>query len=213
MTGSITQSLENWRRGDATGAHDLDRRFRAYLLAVVRKRRDSQLRPRIDSEAVVNEAMVQFLAGVREGAFPDLAGRCEIRKLLATIVKRTLIGEARAARADKRDVRQEVALDAASVEGVADPRQESPLEQCVEAEAWANLDQFAEWLVETVRDEHENAMEILERSLDGLTNSDIATELKMGVRNVQKVKQRMLERILRELNDDEHRTATSDGEP
>ena len=73
------------------------------------------------------------------------------------------------------------------------------IHQCIEAEAWANLGQFAEWLVDTVREEHENAMEILERSLDGLTNTDIAGELGMGVRNVQKVKQRMLDRVLREL--------------
>jgi len=195
MTGSITQSLEDWKRGEDTGATELERRFRAYLLAVVRKNRGSRWRPKIDSQDVANEAIFKFLAGVRDGKFKDLPSRREIRKLLATIAKRILASELRKAGADKRDARREVVWDLDSLK------------------AAPNLEVCAQWMAETVRDEHENAMEILERSLAGHSNTDIATQLAMGVRTVQKVKQRMLERILRELNDDDDRTATCNGAP
>ena len=65
MDESLTRIVRNWQTGDDRAAAELDRRVRADLLALVRSHRNTGMRARIDSEAIVNAALRSFLIGQR----------------------------------------------------------------------------------------------------------------------------------------------------
>ena len=178
MPDSITQLLHAWREGDEAAGFDLDRLLRAELLAVVRRRRSPQLRALIDSEGVVNAAFKSFLSGVLKDEFPAIQGRGDIRRLLSRFAICVLRDQARAETTMKRDVSRAIALDSGVLNAAADPSQTPPEERCREIE-------YGEKIREIVRPVHPNAINVLEMTIEGLSKSQIASELNLGVRTVQ----------------------------
>lgn len=185
MDLSITQALDRWREGDEQAALQLDRCLRTELIALVRSRRNQRYRARIDSEGVVNAALKSFLSGVRKDEFKELKDQQGVRKLLACFVIRVLRDEIRAAQADKRDVRNEVVIADDHAKQLADIASESS-DEC------ARSVEFMEKFTDLVRGIHEKAIEILELRLEGLTTRQIAAEVGLSTRYVQKITENMI---------------------
>lgn len=187
MAGDITHAVERWRRGDAAAQFDLERwlhPFLLHLIHLVRRRVDTPLQARIDSEGVVYAALNSFLTGVRKDEFPVLENRDDIKKILTTLVRRTLSDEVRWNNRERRSPTREVA----SADG-------QPRDAAV-PETAALADDLAAWLeklVAVLRQHDERAIEIVRLSLEGLSNVDIAGQLGLGLRRVQLLKKQMCE--------------------
>jgi len=196
MPGSITDAVRRWKNGDQDAQFELVSRLRPLLvelLELVRRHRAPSLQARIDSEAVVNQALHSFLTGVRQGEFPLLQNRQDACKLLTALVVRTLNDEIRWHKRQKRDVSREQASAEGRPEQLPDPRPPDP-------EVAADLTGWLEKLLAALRPVHEKAIEIVKLSLEGLTNYDIASQVGLGLRRVQVLKQEMY-RLLRETNE------------
>lgn len=185
MPGSVTNAVHDWEWEKNTAAsRDLDRRFRAHLLALVRRRRSPDLEPIIDSEGVVQEALKSFFSGVAKHKFPDLNSRKDVKNLLITFVLRNLIDETRAQRAGKRNAEREENYARGQPDHLADTANPT-------AEQVAEAHECLEKLPEVVRPVHEKAIQILELGLEGLRNNEIADRLDLSLRTVQKIKHDM----------------------
>ncbi len=186
MSGSITNAIDRWKQGDPGAQFDLEARLQPFLLellAVVRRRRRKDLRAVIDSEAVVNEGLCRFLAGARDGDFPTLENRENVRRLLSTLVRRVLLDEVRLNTRQKRDRSREQPLAEGAAHGLADPRAPA-------AEATALLDWVDEFQ-NALRDRGETAMKVVELTFKGLSVADIAQQVGLGERSVQLLRKKM----------------------
>lgn len=186
MNHSITQAVRDWQDGDERASYELDRRLRADLLALVRRRRDKRLQARIDSEAVVNAALKSFLSGVAKDEFPRLQDRRDVRSLLTRFAICVLRDQVRAERADKRDARRDVVGQESLACQLSDVASPTPEECALAMEYW-------EKFPDVVRGVHEKSIGILELSLEGLNVTQIAHELGLGIRTVQLIIQHMIE--------------------
>lgn len=189
MAGSITHDVLRWRDGDRRAQFDLERDLRPFLLRLVRRvgrRLDTPLKARIDSQGVVYAALHSFLTGVRKNEFPALDHRGHVKKVLTRLVARTLGDAVRWHRRAKRTPEREVpAADGA------------PGNLPARADVGPVVADIAGWLDRfeaAVCPVHRKAPVILELSLKGLTNADIARRLGLGLRAVQLVKQQMAAR-------------------
>src|SRR5205085_309996 len=94
--------------------------------------------------------------------------------------------------------RRSIHRERGSVDGrpddLADPRTPSPASPPLVSELTAWLEQD---LLQSIESIHEKALEILELSLKGFANTDIARQVGLGTRSVQLHKKRMGE-ILKE---------------
>ena len=178
---SITMAVRNWKRGDEVAGYELDR-LRADLLARLRGIRDKRFGARIDSEVVANKAFMTLLVGIRAGDFPNLSNRDRVKALLFEIARGMLFDEYRRESAQKRGDRDR--RDYSELDHIADKSQLSPEDCAMAMEYWRKLP-------EVVREVHSNSIDILEKVLEGFSTNQIAMELGMGTRNVQKIKQDM----------------------
>jgi hypothetical protein len=196
MPGSITDAVQRWKNGDQAAQFELEHRLQPFLvemLELMRRHRAPALQTRIDSEAVVNQALHSFLTGVRQGDFPLLQNRQDACKLLTALVVRALHDEIRWHKRQKRNVDREQASAEGRPEQLPDPRPPDPA-------VTADLAGWLENLLAAVRPVHEKAMEIVKLSLEGLTNYDIASQVGLGLLRIQVLKQEMY-RLLRETHE------------
>jgi DNA-directed RNA polymerase specialized sigma24 family protein len=195
MPRSITEALAAWKAGEDQAQFDLVDRLRTHLLelvGLVRHRRNERLRPRINSEAVVWEALNSFLTGLRKNEFPNVNNREDVRKLLTTIVLRTLVGQVRWNMSKKRTAILEQPSNIGRPDHLLQP-----------TETNAKATDRSSWLAEfehALRSTHEKAMIILELTLKGFSNNDIAREVGLGARMVQLIKQRTSQLLREEFN-------------
>jgi hypothetical protein len=196
------------------------------LLSTIRKNRAPHLAGKIDSEGVINAAIHSLLTGLPKGEFPDVATTDNVRKLLSTIVANKLRSEVRAHSSGRRDAGREVRTEGGRPHLAADTARtptDVPLallahfadsglpgrksakvgtpatEGGPAASAAAELIVWLETWADELRSVHPLAMEIIELSFRGRTNKDIATELKLGIRRLQGVKQSLRELLERKL--------------
>jgi len=111
-----TQLLQRWRDGDESALDDILRRHLPWVRQHVRERLGADLRAKLASEDVVQEAMLDFL---RNGPRFVPANEAQLRALLARIVTNTLCDQGNWFRAARRRMAAEVHL-ASSVE-LGDP--------------------------------------------------------------------------------------------
>jgi len=193
MAGPITSALERWKQGDHDAQFDLERELRPFLqemIRLVRQNLDTPLKPRIDSHGVVYAAFHSFLTGVAKDEFPALNNHVELKKVLTTLVSRTLRDEIDWHRRKRRTPYQEQRQAANSGPSQADPKE-------IPAPENLHVPSFAIWLedfLRVMRGAHPMAIEIVSLSLDGLSNQEIKDELGLGLRTVQKIKQTLLEK-------------------
>lgn len=187
--------------------------FVPQLLAVVRLGRPKELRARIQSTAVVNDALFGLIEWLRQQQPTARLGVEDVRTLLICIAKRRLSDEIRAARRDRRAAHKDVQPDegnprlapdtrasptdvpASLLRAMADsgqrdvPTSDRPdLNPKVDAAAEQLVDWLESWGDE-LRGVHPAAIEIMELSFRGRSNQHIAQEIGLGVRRVQMIKQ------------------------
>jgi hypothetical protein len=186
MAGSITNDVHRWQNGDHHAQFDLERDLRPFLLQLIRgvgRRLDTPLKARIDSHGVVYAALHSFLTGVRKHEFPVLDNRNHVKKVLNRLVDRTLIDAIRWNQRDRRTPQREEP----SANGV--PRHlPAPADLVPVAE---DIAAWLEKLEAVLRPAHKKAITIMELSLKGLANADIARQLRLGLRSVEVIKQKM----------------------
>jgi DNA-directed RNA polymerase specialized sigma24 family protein len=176
-THSVTNAWEQWKAGDVDAQYDLTVLLRGLmieLLRYVQSNRGAKFQAVIDSHAVLNDALCRLLTKAHAGGFADIRNRSDLRGKLYIVVKYVLRDEKRRystrGRSDGAEVHDMELLKDLASRSVPDPG-EGLLEE----------------LREKLRGVHKDAMNILERRLEGLTPAEIAAELGMGVRNVQRI--------------------------
>jgi DNA-directed RNA polymerase specialized sigma24 family protein len=185
MTGPITAALERWRGGDLAAQFDLERALLPYLrelIELVRRQLDDPLRARIDSHAVVNDALKSFLSGVPKGEFPALSNHEEVRRLLRAIVLRALKDEVRFHRRQRRNPYRERG-GAEALAALPDRKERATAADALAGEHAAWLEKF----LAVVRPVHRKAIEIVKLRLEGRSKVEIKEELGLGLRTVQEI--------------------------
>jgi len=191
---SVGQAVHRLEEGELDAQFPLVSMLQPFLdllLSLVRRRRGAALQARIDSQAVVNDALNSFLTGVPKHEFPLLENREQVKKVLTTLVLTTLSDEVRKHRRQKRTPVREQASAGGRPEDLPDPKTIGPVADTLRAD----LAPWLEEVVEELRSEHERAIDIIELSYQGLSNNDIARKVGLGVRRVQLLKRQMYDRL------------------
>lgn len=186
MSGSITEDLKRWKEGDENAQFDLQHKLRGLLLdllRLVRRRVNAPLKARIDSQGVVNAAWNSFLTGVQKDEFPILESRANIKAILTDLVLRTLGDEIRWHQRQKRNPEREQPSASGQPQHLPDA-----------ASMASELTSWLEKLEEAVQPLHEKAIEIVEGTLNGLSNNDLARQLGLTLGQVQRLKKKMRQR-------------------
>jgi len=192
-TGSVTQWLSELRLGsnEAAEAAIWDRYFQR-LAALARQRLRAGSARAADEEDVVLTALDSFFRGARQGRFPLLSDRTSLWPLLVKITARKACNQLKHERAARRGggrVRGEsVWVDPADRDygGIHDIVDEQPTPQFA-----AEVTESCRRLLDALADA--SLREIAGMKLAGYTNSEIANELAVVERTVE----RKLERIRR----------------
>jgi len=173
----VTNAWELWKAGNADAQFNLTFLLRGLmieLLRYVQRHRGAKFQAVIDSNAVLNDALCRLLTKAQDGKFADIRNRSDLRGKLYVIVRYVLRDEKRRYSTLRRSADDEL-HDGELIKQLADERTPDPGEDLLEE------------LRKKLRPVHEDAMSILERRLEGLTSAEIAAELGMGERNVQRI--------------------------
>ena len=164
--GSVTRWLSGLRAGQSDAVRALWERYCGPCRDLVRKRLGGAARL-VDEDDVFAEAFLNFCKAAREGAFPDLASRENVIRLLARITLRKACDARRREERRRAKVRGESALGEAGFEPFAS--REPPAE--FDAEVRRMLE-----LLPT-----DELREIALMRMAGYGREEIAAELKMSV--------------------------------
>ena len=97
MSGPITRAVEQCKQQqDARTLYELERALQPFLqemIRLVRRRRKAALQARVDSQAIINAALHSFIKGVGNRQFPQLQNQEDVKRVLTTLVVRTLLNE------------------------------------------------------------------------------------------------------------------------
>ena len=174
---AVTNAWNRWKAGDSGAQFELTYLLRGLmveLLRYVQTHRGAKFQAVIDSQAVLNDALCRLMTKAQQGRFADIRNRSDLRGKLYIIVKYVLRDEQRRYSAQRRSNPGEL-HDFELLQELADGRAPDPGENLLEE------------IKEKLRPIHKEAMNILERRLQGLTPAEIAAELGMGERNVQRI--------------------------
>jgi DNA-directed RNA polymerase specialized sigma24 family protein len=191
MSGPITHAVERCKQQqDSEALHELERALQPFLqemIRLVRRRRKTALQARVDSQAIINAALHSFIKGVGSRQFPQLQNQEDVKRVLTTLVVRTLLNEVAWNHSQQRDVAREQRLDEDGMRGLP--------EKASSGDATRLLDPtFADWLeafLAVVEGVHPKAENIVCLSLEGYANEEIAARLGLSTRWVQRTKQAM----------------------
>jgi RNA polymerase sigma-70 factor (ECF subfamily) len=172
--------LERLARGEVAVAEELHAAYEAYLRAVVRRQLSDRLRAGFDSADVVQSVWVHVVRHLTSAGW-RVAGRAQLRALLATIARRRLVSRARGhARAVPAENCGGEVLDA-----VPASHQPRPSEEAQAGELW-------EQMLALCPPEHRP---VLRLKREGLPPAEIATRTGLHEGSVR----RILRRLSREL--------------
>lgn len=172
-------ALGDWRTTSL--ALEIDERFRCRLVGVIRRHRAAVLKSQIDSEGVANAAICTYVMG-RGGKFSRSVDGRHTWRLLVTLALRALNDEIKREHAAKRDYTRKLGQETGNwgdcFEQLADANAGDPAESIAVMEELRAVAGVV----------HPKAVEIIEYSLDGLTNQEIATKVGLGIRRIQTIK-------------------------
>jgi RNA polymerase sigma-70 factor (ECF subfamily) len=195
MSDEVTSSFQNF-------IHDLEegkegawtRVFNLYaqrLLGLARSRLSShQLRPRVDADDVLNSVFRSFFHRCTEGQF-DLKNWENLWGLLVVITLRKCNKQIKYSRADRRDVRREIAVPSSSDDSTISwefmARDPTPDE----------VAQLLETVEQLLRDLDERERQIVELRLQEYKVEEISQRVGRTERTVQRVLHRVRKRLER----------------
>jgi DNA-directed RNA polymerase specialized sigma24 family protein len=179
--GSVTRWLYELKQGDSASAQQLWNRYFQRLLAVAARKLGDR-RMVLDAEDVALGALASFFVRARAGQFPQLADRSELWPLLVKITVCKAYGELERAGAQKRGgLKQEVSLgelDGSSAGGAVLAGDEPTPEFAVQVaeECRLLLGKLGDPLL----------VRIAELKLAGHTNAEIAAQLELCERSIER---------------------------
>jgi DNA-directed RNA polymerase specialized sigma24 family protein len=179
---SASSLISKLRSGDEDAARILWDRFFAQLLTLTRGRLQSSSRAMEDEEDIVLSAMKSFCIGVRNGRFPELAGRESLWRLLLTITLRKLSTKQNYDKRSKRDVSRlkSSSLDAEAQEAEVNAFISRELNPDVAAQCAEQIGRLLESL------EHDDLKKVALMKMEGYTNNEIATEIVCSQTSVER---------------------------
>ncbi|MBV9122276.1 MAG: sigma-70 family RNA polymerase sigma factor [Planctomycetes bacterium] len=193
---SFSDLMARLRAGDQDAAAQVFQRFARQLMTLARRRLDPHLRQKIDPEDVLQSAFRSFFVRNAEGDF-DLANWDVLWGMLALITARKCAKQADYYHAQRRDVRREA--EPALRRDESEAGWEAPDHEPTPAEA-AVLDELVEELMHGLSDKERP---ILGLRLQGYSVGEIAAQVGRTERTVQRVLQRLRQRVERLYADGE----------
>lgn len=174
--GSVTGWIKAFAEGDQEAAGRLWERYFSRLARVASAMMGHARRGAGDASDVALSALGCFFQKVQDGRFSDLAGRDELWRLLVLITKRKSINWIRHEKAAKRDEdRRQPEAWLADLVG-SEPTPEFTAEL---------LDEY-QHLIDLLRQEDATLCLIAMRKAQGYTTKEIATELSLSPRSIQR---------------------------
>lgn len=174
--GSVTQWLIQLQGGNADAASALWERYFRQLAAVVRTHLAAKARVAGDESDVALSAFHSFFANVQEGRFSDLSGRDQLWRILVVIARRKAISWLRHEYAQRRGGGKVQA--AALLDEIAGSEPTPEL-------AATLLDEL-QHLLNLLRAEDATLALIAARKCEGSSNQEIAAELSVSVRTIER---------------------------
>jgi RNA polymerase sigma-70 factor (ECF subfamily) len=189
---SCTALMGRLRAGEQAAAQEVFGRFAVPLIALARRRFDRRLASKVDPEDVVQSACKSFFLRQRAGKF-QVGGWDGLWRLLTLITLRKCADRVEYLRAERRDVRREIAPGDSQVPPwqLAPDRGPLPQEAAVLAETVEAL----------FRAEDADGRPVLELSLQGYTAEEISLRLGRALRSVQRLRERIRKRLERMRQD------------
>jgi RNA polymerase sigma factor (sigma-70 family) len=190
-SGSISQWIEDLKRGDSSAAAHLWNRYHFNLLRFARRRLHGDARRVVDEEDLVATAFESFYYRATAGQYPHLSSRQQLWALLVTITDRKAVNNVRQHMACKRGggrVRGESTFDGSDVEGVlacAVQDGPSPVVAAALSEMFERLD--------------DDMRQVVCLKLDGLSNDEIAQRLNRSLATIERRLKLLRDEWLEEL--------------
>ena len=181
--GSVTQLLRNLHEGDEQAVSSLWDRYFERLACAARARLGDGMAMcgAGDQEDIALSAFFSFCQRVEHGHFADLQDRQELWRVLVVIARRKAISWLRHEMAAKR--------------GGGRSRDQTMLANVVSSEPTpdfaAELLEEIRHLLDLLRNEDATLCLVAQRKLEGYSNAEIATELSLAPRSVQRKIQRI----------------------
>ncbi|MEN1681193.1 MAG: ECF-type sigma factor [Planctomycetota bacterium] len=185
--GSVTQLIADLRQGDEDAAQrELWERYFRRLLALARAKLGNAPRGVADEEDVVLSAFESLFRGVGQERFPDLNDRNNLWSLLAKITARKAINQRKWKLARKRggDLGPGAALPLA---GGAEDESRAAIElidQEIGPDFLVALEEECRRLMDLLPDDR--LRQIAQKKLEGYTNAEIAQELGVVERTIER---------------------------
>jgi DNA-directed RNA polymerase specialized sigma24 family protein len=180
--GSVTHWLGPLKAGDEEAARRLWTRYFAGLVRLAHARLRDTPRGAADEEDVALSAFHSLCNGAAAGRFPQLEGRDDLWRLLATITARKAVDQIRRARRQKRGggrVRGDADRPGDQVEALAQVAGDEPTPEFAALMAEEYLHLLGRLPDETLR-------RVAAWKLEGYTNDEIADRLGCGLRTVER---------------------------
>ena len=173
LSGSVTQWIEDVKSGQGDAAHKLWDRYFARLVSLANRKLHHVAKQEADEEDVAVQALNSFFGGAKKGQYPKLTDRDDLWALLASIVEN---------KAHKVRRRQ-----AALKRGGGKVRIDLDLDKQVQDSTYPTLDELSLELREQLnRLNDEQLRQIVVLVLHGHTNAEIAVQLNVHVRTVER---------------------------
>jgi RNA polymerase sigma-70 factor (ECF subfamily) len=180
--------IERIRAGDESAARELLKRYEVAVRMVVRRQLPRMLRARFDSIDFVQSVWGDFFHRVRTSP-TDFEDSRQLVTILAWAAKNKVIDEHRRAASQRRDIHREESLWTADGQPLDLPgTEDSPLEL---AEAHEALHRLQDVLPEDRR-------AVVELKAAGFTGKEIAAQLGISERTVQRALEEIRRRVVEE---------------
>jgi len=166
--------------GDAAVQQEFWNRYAGPLHRIADRQLSQKLKRRVDPEDVVQSACRTFFRRVGEGEF-ELADQNDLWRLMLTITLNKARMQARFHGRDCRGMDREQALPDEAVFGIS-----------ADEEGLADVD-FADFLDSLLRRLSEEQQDIMQRTLAGQTQDEIAAEIGCSQRTVRRMQTRIRE--------------------
>lgn len=187
LTGSVTHWLEQLREGeDGLAQQALWERYFHRLAGVARRHLPAAARRAADQEDIALSALHSFFSAARQGRYPQLSDRTELWPLLAHIATCKAIKQARRESAQKRG--GGTLRGDSAVANAADDGRQAGFDELAGAApspaVVAELNELVTRLFATL--ENDSLREVARQKLDGYRNWEIAKQLDVSERTVER---------------------------
>ncbi|PHS03381.1 MAG: hypothetical protein COA78_17930 [Blastopirellula sp.] len=175
--GTITRWIFNLAEDNDEAVCRIWQQYFSQLVQLARKQLNGRQWGGVDEEDVALSALDAFITQHNAGKYPDIQGRDDVWKLLAVITRRKALNVIRSEMSQRRGGGKQTNLSDALMQSFeAGP---SPLQA-------AELLDEARRLIDHTLDGRSNLQVIATRKLQGANNTELAEELKVSRRTIER---------------------------